>query len=334
MPSQPEPRFILHIGGSKCGSSAIQSYLARNSEALAARGVGVPGKALDFASDVTGEQIWYFEDSVASGDTGGVASRLRALSDSAREREIGTVIVSAENICNHPLLAPVFAEALRPNDVHVVFYVRRQDDFLISSWQQWNLKRFDSVEAFLDARAGRDARWFSMIAPWADAFGDDALTVRPFLRSALKDGDVIADFFAVSGLANDGLEPLSRNANPSFDEALARLAHRARDVFDGPHDNRFYDVMARLLGEDALKKGSASSLLDLETRKEVLALYDDENAALKARFMPEVSDGPLFPAPTAENVIETSEAEKLSDDIAMLTRAVYALASRLEGRNS
>lgn len=334
MPSPSEPRFILHIGGSKCGSSAIQAYLARNAEALGARGVGVPGNALDFVSEVTGEQIWFFEDSVASGDIGGIGSRLRSLSETARERGLGTVIISAENLCNHPALAPVFAEALRSNDVRVIFYVRRQDDFLISSWQQWNLKRFESVEAFLAARAGRDARWYSMIAPWAEVFGDDAMTVRPFLRSALKDGDVIADFFSVAAVSNEGLQPLTRDANPSFDEALARLAHRVRDVFDGPHDNRFYDVMARLLGKDALKKGSASSLLDLDTRMRVLALYEEENAALKARFMPSVPEGPLFPPPTAENVIATSDAEQLSDDIAMLTRAVYALAARLEGRNA
>lgn len=334
MPSLPEPRFILHIGGSKCGSSAIQAYLSRNAETLAARGVGVPGKNLDFSSEVTGEQIWYFENSVASGDTEAIASRMGILSETARDSGIETVIVSAENICNHPALAPVLAEALRMNEVRVVFYVRRQDEFLISSWQQWNLKRFDSVEVFLAARAGRDARWFSMVTPWAEAFGDDVLTVRPFLRNALKNGDVIADFFAVSGLPNDGLQPLSRDANPSFDEALARLAHRVRDVFDGPHDNRFYDVMARLLGKDALKKGSASSLLDLETRKEILALYEEENAALKSRFMPDVTEGPLFPPPTAENVIVTSDAENLSDEIALLTRAVYALAARLEGPNA
>jgi hypothetical protein len=328
MPRTGRPRVILHIGGAKCGSSAIQAYLARNRDALAGRGLAVPGIALDFASDVTGEQIWFFEDAVTAADLSRVGTKFRALLGAVEREGFREVVVSAENICNHPSLAPMLAETLSDAEVRVVFYVRRQDDFLISSWQQWNLKRFDSVESFLSARMGQDARWLTMITPWAEVFGDTQITVRPFLRSRLKNGDVIDDFFDVIGMSQDGLLPLAENANPSFDEALARLAHRVRDVFDGPHDNRFYDVMARLLGQAAMKKGSASSLLSLEARQEIMEFYTDENAGLKARFMPDLGAGPLFPMPSAHDVVEKSEAERLSDDIAMLTRAVFALAAR------
>jgi hypothetical protein len=331
MPSEDELKIVLHIGGAKCGSSAIQAYLAKNASALAARGLGVPGTALDFESHVTGEQIWFFEDMAASRDFTGLAGKIENLCKAARSRRLSTLVISAENICNHPELAKVFASVLASDDVRVVFYVRRQDDFLISSWQQWNLKRFASVGDFLTARAGKDARWLTMICPWADAFGDDRVAVRPFIRKRLRNGDVIDDFFHLIGISQEGLTSLSRNANPSFDEALARLAHRVRDVFDGPHDNRFYDVMARLLGEAALKKGSASSLLDLETRCDIYATYANENEALKARFLPDLGEGPLFDMPCADDVIERAKSEQLSDEIAMLTRAVYALAARLEG---
>ena len=308
------PRVILHIGGAKCGSSAIQAYLARNRDALAGRGLAVPGIALDFASDVTGEQIWFFEDAVTAGDLPRIAKRFRALLHCVEHEGFRDVVVSAENICNHPSLAPLLADTLSGAEVRIVFYVRRQDDFLISSWQQWNLKRFDTVEGFLSARMGQDARWLKMITPWAEAFGDASITVRPFQRSQLRNGDVIDDFFNVIGMCQDGLLPLARNANPSFDEALARLAH--------------------LLGQAALKKSSASSLLSLEVRRDIMAFYEAENAELKSRFMPELGSGPLFPPPTAEDVLEKSEAERLSDDIAMLTRAVYVLAARYEGHRA
>ncbi len=328
MPPPDKPRIILHIGGAKCGSSAIQAYMALNARALAARRVGVPGTSLDFRSPVTGEQIWLFENAVTGGELPELGRRLARLPEEARERGFSTVIVSAENLCNHAILPEMFANALTDTDVGIVFYVRRQDDFLISSWQQWNLKRFASMTDFLAERAGRDGRWMSMITPWAQAFGDAAVSVRPFTRSRLVNGDVIDDFFQLVDVPQDGLQSLTWNANPSFDEALARLAHRVRDVFEGPHDNRFYDVMAQLLGDCALKKGSASSLLDLETRRTVMLLYEAENEALKVRFMPGLGDQPLFPTPAPRDVIERSDAEKLSEDIAMLTRAVYALASR------
>lgn len=330
MQSPDKPRVILHIGGSKCGSSAIQAFLAKNAEALADRSVGVPGQKLDFESTVTGEQIWFLEDAAAAGQHELIRDRVIALTSQAKKRGLSTIVISAENICNHPDLAEVMTSALEGADVQIIFYVRRQDDFLISSWQQWNLKRFDRVEDFLKERVGQDACWFDMIVPWADAFGDARVSVRPFLRERLTKGDVIRDFFACANLSPDGLEPLSKNANPSFDEALARLAHRVRDVFDGPHDNRFYAAMVRLIGEDALKKGSASSLLSLEVRRLILASYEQQNVALKRRFLPELGDAPLFPEPIADDVIVKSEAEKLNDEIAMLTRAVYALAERAD----
>lgn len=334
MQATGRPRVILHIGGAKCGSSAIQAYLARNAERLAERGVGVPGVRLDFLSPVTGEQIWFFEDAILAGDLSVVGEKVQRLLAEATERGLSDLVISAENLCNHPVLAPEFASVLAQVDVKVVLFVRRQDDFLISSWQQWNLKRYETLDAFLDQRVGKDARWLTMIDPWAKAFGDDRIVVRPFVRHLLRNRDVIADFFGVIGVSQAGLTPLSKNANPSFDEALARLAHRVRDVFDSPHDNRFYDVMARLLGPSALKRGSASSLLDLAVRRDIVRLYSEENSALRTRFLPDVGPPSLFEPPCPEDVIERSDAEKLSEDIAMLTRAVYALACRVEGRNA
>ena len=323
--------LVLHIGGAKCGSSAIQAYLAQNAGALAARRVAVPGKLLDFTSEVTGEQIWAFENA-ACGDTDVAAlkQRLQALLNEAGARGHRKVVLSAENICNHPALSVALRSVCDGRPAKIVFYVRRQDDFLISSWQQWHLKMFDSVEAFLADRVGKVACWHTMIAPWADAFGDRNVRVRPFARERLKGRDVVTDFFDCIGVSQDGLADLARPANPSFDEALARLAHRVRDVFDDQHDNCFYEVMVRLLGQSALKKGSASSLLDLETRHRILARYGDENAALKTRFLPELGDAPLFRPPAEADVLTICDRQKMSDDIAMLTRAVYALARRNE----
>lgn len=326
-----ECELTVHIGGAKCGSSAIQAFLRQNAKALADRGIALPGHRLDFGSEVTGEQIWAFEDAATSGAAkSDLSDRLATLFTAAEAKGASQVVLSAENICNHPELAPLLARVRGNRPMKVVFYVRRQDDFLISSWQQWHLKVFPSVEAYLTDRVGRVGNWYSMICPWADVLGDDNVIVRPFVRDQLKNGDVVADFCDAVEIDQDGLTPLTRAANPSFDEALARLAHRVQDVFDGPHDNRFYDVMVGLLGKDALKRGSASSLLPLETRTRIFARYAEENHALKTRFLPELGQKPLFSPPTEANVLERSDAHKTSDDIAMLTRCVYALAEKLD----
>lgn len=326
----PRPELVLHIGGAKCGSSAIQAFLRQNAKDLSARGIAIPGEALDFNSVVSGQQIWAFEEAATGGDPVALGARLARLFDDAEARNCHRLVLSAENICNHPDLAPVVQDACGNRPVRVVFYVRRQDDFLISGWQQWHLKTFASVEAYLADRVGRVGCWYSMIAPWADLFGDDSITVRPFVREQLKDRDIVADFCASVGIDAAGFDARKRDANPSFDEALARLAHRVRDVFEDQHDNRFYEVMVRLLGKDALKSQTASSLLDLETRNRIFARYAEENDALRDRFMPELGTTPLFRPPTEANVRSLTEAARLSEEMAMLTRSVYALAQKLD----
>lgn len=329
MPDRTE--LVIHIGGSKCGSSAIQAWLAQNVAGLAGRGIGVPGTELDFDGPVAGQQIWFFENAVQRASCAEeVAGRMAALFETAEARGLTRLILSAENLCNHAGLAPVLRAAAGNRPVRIVMYVRRQDDFLISSWQQWHLKLYDSVEAFLIDRVGVSGRWLTMLEPWAEAFGDEALTVRPFLRERLARGDVVSDFCDVLGIDTCGLKALDKPANPSFDEALGRLAHRVRDVFEGQHDNRFYEVMVRLLGKAALKSGSGSSLIDLDTRRRIVARYAEENAALQARFMTDLGDEPVFRLPGPGEVRRTTHEDQLSDDIAMLTRAVYNLARRTE----
>ncbi len=328
--NQSHPELVLHIGGAKCGSSAIQAFLRQNAKSLSSRGIAVPGETLDFNSVVSGQQIWAFEEAATVGDPVAFGARLTRLFEDAEARDCNRLILSAENICNHPDLAPILMRARGNRPVKVVFYVRRQDDFLISGWQQWHLKTFASVEAFLADRVGRVGCWYSMIAPWADLFGDENIIVRPFVREQLKDRDVVSDFCASTGIDEVGLDTRKRNANPSFDEALARLAHRVRDVFEDQHDNQFYETMVNLLGEDALKRHSSSSLLDLETRNRIFARYSEENDALRDRFLPELGKVPLFRPPTEANVRHLTETAKMSDEMAMLTRSVYALAQKLD----
>ena len=52
-----ECELTVHIGGAKCGSSAIQAFLRQNASALAARGIAIPGEALDFFTSLFGYDL-------------------------------------------------------------------------------------------------------------------------------------------------------------------------------------------------------------------------------------------------------------------------------------
>lgn len=326
-------RLIVHIGAPKCGSSAIQIYLAYNHLALAEKGVLVPSVDLDAHGTMEGHQIWFTEKlKEATAAIEMLSDRLGALSAHMDAHGMHMAIMSAENISGYLWLPSVFAAAAAATgfEITAVLYVRRQDDFIVSAWQQWGLKEFSSFASYIHKDAEILATWGVILAPWELAIGAKRIVLRPFRRDMLLDGDVVADFFDALGLSQDGLQPLPTQMNLSYDEHLGDLAHRIRDVFEGPHDGEFFLVMEKLLGSKGYKSRSSSHLMSLAQRLEFLSRYEEDNNALRDRYLPEFGDRPLFEPPGRNSVMALSDVEKLRAENGLLIRAVYSLAKRLD----
>jgi hypothetical protein len=326
-------RLILHIGGAKCGSTAIQGSLRDNTDRLAKeRGILIPGTTLEPTENVTGEQIFFFERMRTDKEQGliAVTNRLRRLQSYMRERDLHTLIISAENLVNPGGFEEFFIEAQAYFDIEVILYIRRQDQYFVSAWQQWHLKTFPSLQDYVDTRLGWDANWNQLITPWEQALGAEKITLRRFRRNLLVNQDIASDFFQTMRLGDIYENAAGKTRNKSFNEHLGEVAGRVQDLFEGPHDNTFYDVMQRTIGEKALKPSSGSFLFTLEERRAILAAYEEDNAALKARYFPELGpDEPLFNPPSEKEVLKISEDDKRKAEVDLLARAVYNLANRL-----
>jgi len=329
--AQAGKRLIVHIGAPKCGSSAIQIHLALNEKTLADQGVLVPSVNLDIGGVVEGHQVWFIEDLKSRTDAvEWLSSRLSGLAAHMDANGMHTAILSAENIIGYPWLANIFQEASVGFDIQIIIYVRRQDEFIISSWQQWGLKEFGSLREYTRKDNPILEKWGAILAPWELTIGSSRIMLRPFRRDMLVDGDVVTDFFNALDLSQDGMIPVPGPTNPSYDEHLGDLAHRIRDVFAGPHDFRFFQVMESLLGEKSFKSRGASHLMSLAERREFLARYDADNNALRDRYLPEFGNRPLFDPPGAETVALLSDTEKLRAENGVLIRSVYLLAQGIE----
>jgi hypothetical protein len=71
-------------------------------------------------------------------------------------------------------------------------------------------------------------------------------------------------------------------------------------------------------------------MMGIDVRKTLLARYEQGNEALKQRYFPDWGDEPLFDPPRLGDVANPSDIEKLQAENALLTRAIYTLAQRLE----
>jgi len=275
-------RLILHIGANKTGSSAVQSFLRLNVKSLRSLGYRVPDSELGLSDKVTGEHVFATQTLFNRADRAGLANKIALLMQAAEP----TLIISAENLSNDSNFQ-FFDQALDGLGCKVILYIRRQDELLTSSWQQWNSKREVDFNAWLILALQRLGHWQRCIEGWESVVGAGNVTVRPFQRSDLVNADVIDDFVSLLGLSNplpDFIKPPSL-VNPSYSDVITSLASGSKFLFDSAHDSKFYDMVANLTGE-AFVAQQKVSLLSRAQREKIIEYYRPQNEAICRQYFP------------------------------------------------
>ena len=207
---------VLHIGCDKTGTTSIQQFLRRNRAALRAQGClypRTPGPvrhsdlSLYARSDdrLVGSRLWQRSERPAP-DQFRRRLRRRLLQEVTRSGA-PTVVLSDEALYK---LSPDSIERLHglvddlAGTVRVVVYVRRQDEHLVSSYQQavkvgqvadfatWARKDFTGVYDY--------AGW---LASWQRRFAPVELAIRPFERQRFHQGSLVQDFLRSAGVDVD-----------------------------------------------------------------------------------------------------------------------------------
>ena len=295
-------KLFIHIGAGKCGSSAIQQFLETNVEMLRKQGILVPGRNLEDDAVGCGQHLQFFEDGIVDDRFQSVVNdRLAELERVASTDGLHSVVISGENLINPKGFVELFDEAAGIYDIKIVAYVRRQDDFLISAWQQWQLKQHDSFWDYYVKQRGK-VNWHRQLERWRRRFGDEAMLVRRYASNLLVEGDVVVDFCDAIGAETADLR-LTGRANRSLHERFNHLANKHRDVlFDSIHDHRFYTFLEEMLGEMAYKNYRGSALLNLAQRRMILDDHADVNERLRATYFPDIAPADLFNKPTPRDV--------------------------------
>ena len=201
---RPRPKtkkqLVIHAGLHRTGTTAIQEALSGSRDLLAAKGISYP---FDFAPGDTGQQRRKNHLNLAFALLRGEISPDQVMEwlDKVASGS-WKVILSAEDFCRLEQLQ--FLEPLfEAYDTKVVFYLRRQDEWL-NSWYNQHLRwPFDDTLArttptqFLEyIDRFKWLRYFDLLERWERVLGRDKLHVRVFEKGQVT--DAVADLFEIS----------------------------------------------------------------------------------------------------------------------------------------
>jgi len=271
-------KLVIHAGIHRTGSTSLQRTLARNRAALAARGVAYPGE---------GQNHQPLAWSLHRGQSG--AEAVLALAAEARAAGAGLAVLSGEDFAIHRdlgWLAAVAAEV----ETRAVFYLRRQDHWLMSWYNQHVKWPFDPVKSRLDPQAFLaaidDFYWIDyarLLGRWSAALGEGRVAAAVLETGQVE--DVTTDFLARLGIDAAGLELDAERTNDSLPVHMLEIA-RHLGLFELRGGKRMRVLNALRAGlADRAPAGRVTTVYSPEERNRVLARFEAPNREAARRFL-------------------------------------------------
>jgi hypothetical protein len=350
------PDLVLHIGSGKTGTSSIQFLLGSNRELLADRGWLYPSVPSDnwhrhtrfglFVQPderLVSENAWRREQQ--DSPTAFRRAFRRELTKEVRKSGLSRVLLSDEALYGSP------DEALRrlrrftdraAGRVRLLVYLRRQDDHLISRYQQ--VVKVGETRRLAERIRQQDLSnpydYHLRLSTWRRLVQPAEFVVRPFEHDRFVGGSLYQDFLDSAGLdvrATD-LEPVERR-NDSLDaEAVEFLRilnlHRVENegARVGRINNRRFVVR--------LAEAQAGPVLTLPAGvlDDFMAMWQGSNEAVAREFLGE-PDGQLFRLPRKTGDVTTDQfldPDRLDHyfDLVELPQRLHAPLRRLAEREA
>jgi len=269
------PVLYLHIGVHRTGTTSIQEYLHRNQQRFLDEGV-----LIAFGQGRPYRQAELVRNRLTTSEELGrdILTQLRNKNGAANK-----VIFSEEDICQ--ITEPELFAGLRSQfDVKVVIFLRRQDQWL-ESWFQQNIKAQWNLELahigfaeFLRLAETNKFHWInyqSLVTNWSKVFGSENILLRVMERPQMPHGPV-QEFLQLIGCDKLYSPKLDSHKNASFSPQVSEfLRHLPLDGLQKKQVKAFILAAAGAISRGMDDRGV--SILSPQQRHEILDRYFDGN---------------------------------------------------------
>lgn len=196
-------QIVLHLGAHKTGSTLLQSIFLRNRKLLLKKGIWYV--TLDTINS-SGIKSYLRKDISYRPDHPDKERVLKALLYNDIPAHCHTALISRENLFGETLgfypnfenLSDCFAELMSDHEVRVLYFLRRQDQFLNSCYAEWfHIGEYISRDTFFHAmnmNVRGALSWKSKVDSLCSTYGEQAVNVGFF--DYLENGvDHYLDYF-------------------------------------------------------------------------------------------------------------------------------------------
>jgi len=185
-------KVFLHIGRHKTGTSSIQNFFASNQDLIGDYNylypkTGFTGVAHHELAYCLSKKITDLSSGSSIVDEIDLCQQLLSEINETQKN----IIISSEAIQNtNPEL---FGDLLKNKDVHILIYLRNQQDYLASAYAQkvWATRYTESIEDYYNNIF--DADYYAFLDKWEKVF-PGKVHVRRFGRDQLHSNDIVVDF--------------------------------------------------------------------------------------------------------------------------------------------
>lgn len=303
--------LYLHIGTSKTATTAIQRFFADNRDLLASKGFVYPKvlKVLDvnanrnahplFAviTDSNGKRLKNEEEQNRKGVYSQILSCFRTCDNILMSDETAW---SATSTSHCDFWEELHNEAARGGyQVKIIVYLRRQDQFAASRWNQ-RIKSTDSTikwKRYIKDPNQYHLDWLSYdskLESIAKYFGKEAIIVRRFQSDCFYGGSIYSDFLHILNLelTSEYILPDSLS-NISLSENMAELKRLMNTLHvDMDRQERFFYVNVFRECSRKAPKADTFSMFSREEAFDFLEQFQEGNARVVQDYL---QDGkPLF----------------------------------------
>ncbi|MEX0300535.1 MAG: hypothetical protein AB3N28_15785 [Kordiimonas sp.] len=310
-------QLFLHIGHPKTASSTLQEFLFKNWRAIKAAGYVMPTAEFGISSEQTppNNTLWSLQKMREAQD---VSALMNWIIKAQTEYPDSKLLLASECLIQ-PEWPALFQAISQAVDIQLIYYVRRQDQLLLSAWRQWGLKRGLSLDEFLARRLKNKQPDFSeTVNAWSTKANVKQHHIR-FIQAPFLDGkDLLEDFCAFTNLDLGNLERVN-DQNVSVDARLALFLSNHSELFSSVHDEDIFDLLRSPDGEEpAVRLHFNEDQFNL-----IHAVFEPLNQSLLKTYQPDCF-GKAVISHNSARLADMNAAASPADQLTYVAERTYA----------